>query len=53
MNITEVKYSGFAFPMKTAVPTSIVTGKDYKYYESAEESGYESGDYELEVTFNE
>lgn len=52
MNITEVKYSGFAFPMKAAVPTSIVTGKDYKYYESAEESGYETGDYELEVTIN-
>ena len=53
MNIIKVKYSGFDFPMKDAVPTSIVTGKNYKYYESAEESGYEIGNYELEVTINE
>jgi hypothetical protein len=53
MNIVGVKYSGFGFPMKDAVPTSIVTGKNYKYYESAEESGYEIGNYELEVTINE
>lgn len=52
MNVTKVVYDKFSTLEMKAPVTTVVDGKSYKFYETAEESGFETGDYPLEITVN-